>query len=334
MADKKTISILTPCFNEEANVREVYARVRDAMAAMGKYRYEHVFIDNASQDNTFAILRELAEQDHNVKVIRNTRNFGHIRSPMHALHQTSGDCVIGIVADLQDPPEMIPELVAKWEEGYPVVVCIKTGSDEHGLMFWIRKRYYSLVNRLSGVETYENFTGFGLFDRRVVDAVKRMKDPYPYFRGLVAEIGYPHYEIPYHQPRRTRGITKNNFYSLYDTAMLGITNLSKVPLRLVSFAGFVGALISLLFGFCYFLYKIIFWNHFSVGVAPLVIGMFFLASMQLVSLGIIGEYVGQIHTHIQARPFVFEHDRINFEYPPGEPLSAAPIAAQRVEPQS
>jgi glycosyltransferase involved in cell wall biosynthesis len=330
----KTISILTPAFNEEGNVREVYERVRSVIASLGKYRYEHVFIDNASTDNTFAILREIARHDQNVKVIRNTRNFGHIRSPMHGMHQTIGDCVISIVSDLQDPPEMIPTLVEKWEEGYPVVVCVKTGSDEHGLMFWIRKQYYALVNRLSGVETYQNFTGFGLYDRKVVDAIKSMKDPYPYFRGMVAEIGYPHYEIPYHQPVRTRGITKNNFYSLYDNAMLGITNLSKVPLRLVVFAGFAGALVSVFLGFCYFFYKLVFWNSFSLGVAPLVIGMFFLASIQLASLGIIGEYIGQIHTQIQNRPFVFESDRINFEYPPGAPLADASVGVDQGEPHA
>lgn len=328
----KTISILTPCFNEEGNVREVYERVRDAVASLGKYKYEHVFIDNASTDNTFGVLRLLAEQDHNVKVIRNTRNFGHIRSPMHAMLQTRGDCVISIVSDLQDPPEMIPQLVEKWEEGYPVVVCVKSGSDEHGLMFWIRKKYYALVNRLSGVETYENFTGFGLYDRKVVDAIRGFNDPYPYFRGLVAEIGYPHWEIPYHQPVRTRGITKNNFYTLYDNAMLGITNLSKVPLRLVIFAGFLGAMVSAFFGVSYFLYKIIFWNKFSVGVAPLVIGMFFLASMQLVSLGIIGEYIGQVHTQIQNRPYVFERERINFEYPPSDPQTSKELLPNRSEP--
>jgi glycosyltransferase involved in cell wall biosynthesis len=330
----KTISILTPCYNEEGNVREVYDRVRAVMAQIGKYSYEHVFIDNASTDNTFGVLKAIASQDHNVKIIRNTRNFGHIRSPMHALHQTIGDCVIGLVADLQDPPEMIPQLLNKWEEGYPMVICIKTGSDEHGLMFWIRKQYYALVNRLSGVETFQNFTGFGLYDRKVVNAIKSFNDPYPYFRGLVAETGYRHYEIPYHQPVRKRGITKNNFYSLYDTAMLGITNLSKVPLRLVIFAGFSGALISVFLGIAYFLYKLIFWSSFSLGVAPLVIGMFFLASIQLASLGIIGEYVGQIHTQIQNRPFVFEDERINFEYAPGEPLRDSPLPAAERELQS
>lgn len=329
----KSVSVMTPCYNEEGNVLEVYQRVRAAIASLGPgYVYEHIFIDNASRDKTWEELWELAAADKNVKLIRNTRNFGHIRSPMHAFHQCSGDCVIGLVADLQDPPEMIPQMVAKWEEGFPVVVCLKTGSDEHGLMYWLRTRYYRLVNRLSGVETYENFTGFGLYDRKVVDAIKEIKDPYPYFRGLIAEMGFPRYEFTYHQPVRIRGITSNNFYSLYDNAMLGITNLSKVPLRLVSFTGFVGAAVSLLLGFCYFLYKLIFWNNFSVGVAPLVIGMFFLASIQLFSLGIIGEYVGQIHTQIQARPFVWERDRINFEYGPGEPAAAAHESMHRAEP--
>src|ERR1700751_4392590 len=173
----KTITILTPCYNEEENVREVYERVRAAIAAAGDYRYEHLFIDNASTDNTLGELKAIAAEDKNVKVIRNTRNFGHIRSPMHALYQTSGDAVIGIVADLQDPPEMIVELVRKWEEGYPVVITVKQASDESGLMFWIRNLYYRLVNQLSGVETYENFTGFGLYDRKVIDLIKKLDDP-------------------------------------------------------------------------------------------------------------------------------------------------------------
>ena len=316
----KTLTILTPCYNEEANVREVYRRVRAAVAAAGNYQYEHIFIDNASTDNTLGELKVIAAADRNVKVIRNTRNFGHIRSPMHALYQASGDAVIGIVADLQDPPEMIVDLVRKWEEGYPVVITVKATSDEHGLMFWIRKQYYRLANRLSGIETYENFTGFGLFDRKVVEMIKQLNDPYPYFRGIIAEIGMRRFEIPYHQPARKRGLTKNNFYSLYDTAMLGITNLSKVPLRLVTFSGFVGALLSVLVSLAYFMYKLIFWNNFSVGIAPLVIGVFFFMSVQMLFMGIVGEYIGAIHTLVQKRPLVVEQERINFEYGPGEPL--------------
>jgi len=316
----KTISVITACYNEELNVREVYERVRAAIASLGNYRYEHIFIDNASQDNTVAVLKAIAAVDRNVKVIRNTRNFGHIRSPMHAFHQATGDVVIGIVADLQDPPEMIVDMVRHWEAGSPVVICVKQASDESGLMFWIRKRYYRLVNRLSGIETYENFTGFGLYDKRVVEAVKSFDDPYPYFRGIIAELGFPRVELPYHQPARKRGITKNNFYSLYDIAMLGITNLSKVPLRLAVFAGFSGAFLSVLVSLAYLVYKLLYWNRFDLGVAPLVIGVFFLASLHLVFLGIVGEYVGAIHTMVQKRPFAVEQERINFEYGPGEPV--------------
>jgi glycosyltransferase involved in cell wall biosynthesis len=319
MAGNKTITVITPCYNEEGNVRELYDRVRAAILAAGDYKYEHIFIDNASRDHTLRELKAIATQDKNVKVIRNTRNFGHVRSPMHALYQASGDAVIGIVADLQDPPEMIVDLIRKWEEGYPVVIGVKAASDENGLMFWIRKQYYKLVNRLSGVETYENFTGFGLYDRKVVDAIKQFDDPYPYFRGMIAEIGMPHYEIPYHQPVRKRGITNNNFYSLYDLAMLAITNLSKVPLRLVTFSGFACALLCVLMSLIYLVYKLIFWNRFSAGIAPLVIGVFFFMSLQMVFLGIIGEYIGTIHTLVQKRPFVIEQERINFEYGPGEP---------------
>lgn len=321
---QKTITVLTPCFNEEENVREVYERVRAAIRAAGDYRYEHIFIDNASTDNTLGELKTIAAKDRNVKVIRNTRNFGHIRSPMHALYQASGDAVIGIVADLQDPPGLIVDMIRKWEEGYPVVICVKTTSGENPLMFWIRKQYYRLVQRLSGVETYENYTGFGLYDRKVVEVIKSFDDPYPYFRGMIAEAGFPHFDIPYHQPARKRGITKNNFYSLYDMAMLAITNLSKVPLRLVTFSGFVGAVVSILVSLAYLTYKLIYWSRFSVGIAPLVIGVFFFLSLQMLFMGIIGEYVGTIHTLVQKRPLVIEQQRINFEYGPGEPLRDDP----------
>jgi polyisoprenyl-phosphate glycosyltransferase len=320
----KTISVMTPCFNEEDNVRELYERVRDAIASLGSgYRYEHIFIDNASTDDTLGLLKLIAAADHNVKIIRNTRNFGHIRSPHHALFQTRGDVVIALASDLQDPPEMIVDMVRAWEAGMPVVIGVKATSEESGLMFWVRTRYYKLVNRLSGIETYEHFTGFGLYDRKVVDIIKCFKDPYPYFRGMVAEIGLPHKEITYHQPTRKHGLTKNNLYTLYDLAMLGITNYSKVPLRLAVFGGFGGAACSMLCGLAYLVYKLLFWRNFSVGIAPLVIGMFFLGSLQLVFMGILGEYVGAIHTQVQDRPLVFEHERVNFEYQPGEAMTTS-----------
>jgi glycosyltransferase involved in cell wall biosynthesis len=320
----KTVSILTPCFNEEANVEEVYRRVRAEFIKLGRYRYEHLFIDNCSTDGTVAVLKRLAAQDRNVKVIVNARNFGHIRSPIYGFLQTRGDAVIGIVADLQDPPEMIPEMIARWEEGYSMVLCIKRSSEEPGLMFWIRKKYYSAVQRLSSIETFENYTGFGLYDRQVVEAVRSFDDPYPYFRGMIAEIGLPYFLIPYDQPRRKRGITKNNFYSLYDTAMLGITNLSKVPLRAVTLLGFACSAMSLCVGVIYLVYKLLFWSNFTVGIAPLVIGLFFLGSVQLLSLGILGEYVGSIQTQVQKRPYVIERERVNFEYAPGDPIDSAP----------
>ncbi len=316
----KVISILTPCYNEEANVEELYRRVRAAMARVGKYPYEHIFIDNHSRDNTVAVLKSLAAVDHNVRIIVNSRNFGQVRSPMHALMETKGDAVIGLAADMQDPPEMIEEMIAKWEAGYSMVLCIKKTSQENPLVFRARTLYYRLVQRLSSLETFENFTGFGLYDRKVVEAVRSFGDSYPYFRGMIAEIGLPHFELIYEQPRRKRGLTKNNFYTLYDLAMLGITNLSKVPLRLVTFFGFLGALLCAFVAVGYFIYKLLFWSHFSVGTAPLVIGLFFLGSVQLVSMGILGEYIGAIHTQVLKRPYVVEQERVNFEYEPGLPL--------------
>jgi polyisoprenyl-phosphate glycosyltransferase len=324
----KTISIVTGCYNEEQNVEELYNRVRAVMASLGRYRYEHIFIDNSSTDRTVEILKRLAAADKNVKVIVNTRNFGHVRSPQHALYQASGDAVIGIMANLKDPPELIPELIAQWEKGFPTVLAIKRTSQESPIMFWVRKGYYRLVRRLSSTEAFENFTGFGLFDRQVVDVVKSMNDPYPYFRGLIAEMGFPHAKVFYDQFARKRGKSKNNFYTLYDVAMLGIVNLSKVPLRLVTFTGFVGAALCVLVGLVYLIYKLIYWSRFSAGTAPLVIGIFFFGSVQLMSVGILGEYIGAIHTQVQKRPLVIERERVNFEYEPGLPKMERPAAAE------
>ncbi len=326
----KLISIITPCFNEEANVDEIYSRVRGVMATLPRYRYEHIFIDNASTDRTVQHLRRIAAADPEVvRVIVNARNFGHIRSPIHGLYQATGDACIGIVADLQEPPELIPALIAGWEEGYSMVLGIKRSSEESGLMFWVRKRYYALANSFSNVETFQNYTGFGLYDRRVVEIVKRIGDPYPYFRGWIAEIGLPHKEILYDQPARQRGLTKNNLYTLYDIGMLGIINHSKIPLRLMVFAGFAGAALSFLVGFIYMIYKLLYWNRFDVGIAPLVIGSFFFFSLMLLFLGIIGEYIGAMYTYLQKRPLVIELERINLPPTPGAgPEQVSPVASQ------
>ncbi len=309
----KLISVVSPCYNEEGNIEILTERVRELFANLPQYRYEHIIIDNHSTDRTVDILRGIAKDDPHVKVIVNARNFGHIRSPQHAFFEAKGDAVIVLLSDLQDPPEMILDFLREWEAGYPIVVGIKNTSDENSLMYQLRSVYYKTVARLTDVQVLEHFTGFGLYDRQVVDIMRRdFHDPQPYFRGQIAEIGLPHKALYYHQKSRMRGITKNNFYTLYDLAMLGITNLSKVPLRLVIFGGFVFAFLSLVAGFGYLIAKLIFWNSFQMGLAPTMIGLFFLGSVQLVALGIIGEYVGSIHTIVQGRPLVTEKERINF----------------------
>jgi glycosyltransferase involved in cell wall biosynthesis len=309
----KLISVVSPCYNEEENVGVLTDRVRSLFATLPQYRYEHIVIDNHSTDKTVEVLRGIAASDPKVKVIVNARNFGHIRSPHHAILQASGDAIIVLLSDLQDPPEMIVDFLREWEAGYPIVVAIKATSDESGLMYRVRSVYYKTIAKLTAVRVFEHFTGFGLYDRKVIEIIRRdFPDPQPYFRGQIAEIGLPSKQLHYNQKRRMRGITKNNFYTLYDMAMLGITNLSKVPLRLVVFVGFVCAFISLLIGLCYLIAKLAFWNQFQFGLAPLMIGLFFLGSVQLIALGIIGEYVGSVHTIVQARPWVTEQERINF----------------------
>jgi polyisoprenyl-phosphate glycosyltransferase len=317
--NQKTISIMTPCYNEEENVLNLYNQVREVMVGIGKYEYEHIFIDNSSRDNTVSVLKAIAAEDKNVKIIVNSRNFGHVRSPIHALLQCRGDAVIGIVADLQDPPPMIADLIREWENGAYCVLGIKRTSEENSLMFWLRKQYYRLAERLSSIETIQNFCGFGLYDRKVVDLVRSFDDPYPYFRGMIAEIGLPTVRLLYDQPVRKFGITKNNWYTLYDLGMLGIINHSKVPLRMATFAGFLGAGLSFLVALIYLILKLVFWTTFSFGLAPMLMGVFFISSLQLLFLGVMGEYIGAIYTQVQNRPYAVELDRINFEYPPARP---------------
>jgi glycosyltransferase involved in cell wall biosynthesis len=310
---RKLISVMTPCYNEEENVEECYRQVKAIFDAQGKYRYEHVFIDNSSKDGTRAVLRRLAAEDKNVKLIFNARNFGHVRSPYYGLLQCRGDAVIAVVADLQDPPEMIPDFLRAWESGYKIVLAQKTKSEESRLFFLIRSTYYFIARKLADVDLLDNVTGFGLYDRALMEVLRKIDDPYPYFRGMICDIGYPRYLIPYTQPTRKRGLTKNNLYTLYDVAMLGITNHSKVPLRLATITGFCCAMLSLLTAVIYLVYKLIYWYDFKVGIAPLVIGIFFFGAVQLFFTGILGEYIGAIHTQVLKRPLVIESERVNFD---------------------
>ncbi len=309
----KLISVVTPCFNEEENVEEIYQQVRAVFSRLDQYSYEHIFIDNASKDRTVSILREISKDDKHVKVIVNARNFGHIRSPFHALLQARGDAVISISADLQDPPPLIKDFVEKWEDGLKIVVGVKKESEENPLMFSIRRLYYNLIEKYAETEQIKNFTGFGLYDREFVDTLRRLDDPYPYFRGLITEMGFERAEIPFVQPKRKKGVTKNNLYTLYDMAMLGFVSHSKVPLRMATFIGFSVAIFSLLVAAAYFIYKLIFWERFQLGMAPMVTGIFFFAAVQLFFIGIIGEYIGAIYTQVKNRPLVIEKERINFD---------------------
>lgn len=311
--NKKKISIVTPCYNEEGNIEENYNRVKSIFQELSNYSYEHIFIDNASTDNTVKILKKIAKQDFNVKIIVNSRNFGHIRSPYYGLMQTDGDAVILLVADLQDPPELIKKFLSEWEKGYKIAIGVKTQSKESALMFLIRKMYYNLINKLAETKLIKNYTGFGLYDITIINILRGIKDPNPYFRGLICDLGFEKSIIEYAQPKRKRGVTKNNFYTLYDIAMLGITNHSKVPLRLAAMFGFAASFLSAIAGFIYLVYKLLYWQQFSLGIAPLVIGIFFFASVQLLFIGIIGEYIGSIHTQILNRPLVIEKERVNFE---------------------
>ncbi|CAB3760163.1 glycosyltransferase family 2 protein [Paraburkholderia humisilvae] len=307
----KKISVVTPLFNEQSNVVELCQRVAEVMKSM-PYDYEHLCIDNCSSDDTVSILRNIAASDPHVKVIVNARNFGYIRSSFHALLQADGDAVVLIASDLQDPPEMIREFVQKWEEGFKTVMAVKPVSEESKIMFRLRKFYYKIVTRISEVPLVQNATGSGLFDRAVLNVLRSIQDPYPYFRGLVCEVGFPIATVPFKQPRRVRGVSSQNFYSLYDMAMLGITKHSKVPLRLMTISGFLLAFVSLLIAFGYLMAKLLFWNAFVLGTAPVLIGIFFFGALQMMFLGLLGEYIGAIQTQVRNLPLVVEAERINF----------------------
>jgi len=306
------ISIVSPCYNEEANVAEVYRLVKEVFAGLPDYKYDHIFIDNASKDRTVPTLREIARKDKNVKIIINTRNFGPVRSPFYGFLQSRGDATIPFSSDLQDPPWLINEFIKKWEEGYKVVLGVKKSSEESTAMFAVRKVYYKLINSIAEIELVKNATGVGLYDKTVIDILKTIADPYPYFRGLISDLGFESAKVYYDQPSRKRGFSKHNFYSLYDIAMLGITNHSKIPLRLATIFGFGISIVSLIVALAYLIAKLVLWNRFTLGTAPIVIGLFFFSSVQLFFIGIIGEYIGSIHTQVLKRPLVIEKERINF----------------------
>jgi glycosyltransferase involved in cell wall biosynthesis len=311
MSDKKLISIVTPFYNEEDNIEELCMRISSVMAEQ-PYEYEHICIDNHSSDATVKKIKQIAKNDKRLKLIVNARNFGHIRSPYYGILQSQGDACVLIASDLQDPPEMIAEFIQKWEDGYKTVLAVKPESEESTIMFNLRKYYYMLISKISEVPLVKNATGAGLFDRAVVDILKTIQDPYPYFRGLLCEIGFPIATVPFKQTRRLRGVTKNNFYTLYDIALLGITNHSKIPLRLMAMGGFLLAFISLMVAIFFLVAKLLYWDSFQLGTAPILIGIFFFGAIQAFFIGVLGEYVGSIHTQVRKMPLVVEIERVNF----------------------
>jgi len=311
-SEKSLISIVTPCFNEEENVDELYRRIKTVISKIDKYDFELIFIDNHSEDNTVEKLKALAANDYAVKIIVNTRNFGHIRSPYHAILQSRGLATIYLASDLQDPPEMIPQFISEWESGYKLVMAVKPNSEGPALVHHLRKSYYKLLDGISDISVVNNSTGFGLYDQAVLNQLRALNDPYPFLRGLICELGYEIKTIAFVQPRRLAGITKNNFYTLYDIAMLGIISHSKLPIRIAAFIGFLLGSLSMLVGVVFTILKLIYWDAFPWGMAPVVVGLFFLLGVQLMFIGILGEYVGSIHTYQQKRPLVVEKERINF----------------------
>ena len=310
---KKLISVVIPTYNEEDNVGPMTEKLTEIFSyQLPQYDYEIIYIDNHSKDRTRAILRKQCEKDSHVKAIFNARNFGQMRSPVHGLKQAYGDCVVRLNADFQDPPEMIPSLVHEWEKGNKIVIGIKNKTEEGAVMASVRRMYYRILRKITDIGHIENFTGFGLYDRRFVDVVRSINDPMPYLRGMIAELGYDYVTIAYERPKRRAGKSKNNFYSLYDVAMVGITSYSKVVLRLATFLGFAIGGLSFLVAIIYFILKLLHWNWFTAGVAPLVIGMFFLGGVQLFFIGLLGEYILAINQRVLGRPLVVEEERLNF----------------------
>lgn len=309
----KTISIFTPCYNEEGNVYEMYLAVTKIMKNLPEYDYEYIFIDNCSKDKTPVILRNIAANDSHVKVIYNLRNFGPSRSGFHGFMQTKGDASICLACDFQDPPELIPKFIRMWESGYKVIWGKKIDSDESKLMYVTRTLYYKFIKAFSDVPQYEHTTGFGLYDKEVMDIMQDISDPLPNIRNLIPEFGYDIGIIDYHQPKRHKGKSSYNFFRYFNVALTSMVNTSKIPLRIASFIGFCCSIISFLIGLYYFISKLINWNNFDAGMAPIIIGLFFLGSVQLIFIGILGEYIGEILARVTKRPLVVEKERLNFD---------------------
>ena len=311
---KKKISVVIPTYNEEKNVEPLAAAIMETMERdLPDYDYEILFIDNHSKDSTQEKLRGLCAEHRQIKAIFNARNFGQMRSPVYGMKQAYGDCVIRMCADFQDPVEMIPKFVHEWEKGWKIVIGIKSKSAEKKGMYFVRGIYYKLLTKIAEIDHIEQFTGFGLYDKKFVDVVRELKDPQPYLRGIIAELGFDYKGIEYAQPKRRAGKSKNNFYSLYDYSMVGITSYSKVLLRLATWMGFVVSGLSLVIGLVYLILKLIYWERFTAGMAPMLIGMFFLGALQLFFIGFLGEYVLSINTRVLNRPLVVEEERLNFE---------------------
>ena len=305
------ISIITPTFNEEQNIKKLCLDIKSEMEKIN-IDYEHIVIDNASTDKTIDILKEICTEDKNVKVIINTKNYGHIKSPFYGLLQSTGDASILMASDFQDPVNLISQYIEKWKNGSKIVLGEKITSEENNLIFSIRKFFYNFLNRISETELTINTTGSGIFDKSVIEKLKKINDPYPYFRGLISELGEKIVTIKFNQPKRKFGKTKNNFFTLYDIGMLGIVKHSKMPLRIMILLGFLFSIVSFFIALFYLIYKLLFWNSFDLGVAPLIIGIFGFASLQILLLGIIGEYVSVVLTHLRNLPLVEEKERINF----------------------
>ncbi|MGN0161744.1 MAG: glycosyltransferase family 2 protein [Lachnospiraceae bacterium] len=310
----KKISIMVPCYNEEENVRGICSAIIDVMQTkLRRYEYEVMFIDNASTDRTREIIRELCGENPKVKAIFNAKNFGQFNSPYYGMLQLDGDCVIPICADFQDPVELIPTFVEEWEKGYKIVCGIKTGSKENKIMRFLRTCYYKLIKKLSDVEQIEHFTGFGLYDREFIEVLRKLDDPTPFIRGIVAELGYKRKDVEYMQPKRKAGKTHNNWATLYDAAMLSFTSYTKVGLRLATIFGFIMAFFSMVAAFVYLIMKLVYWDRFVAGMAPILLAVLILGSVQLIFIGFLGEYVLSINKRVMNRPLVIEEERINFE---------------------